>query len=188
MPAIRRPASGVSWFDVCDQKCTNSVQSADSPSLRLDLLAQNGVDGGLVALAALAEERQDIGVKANRDLLLRSGPANGLAKEVGPQLGNIGIIDFRVLHCIKQPPVSPGAPLRTPYTQLRSASGHVDQYGSKVGDMMLPGLSGCAGKQLTRPCGVTRSFTGSGHGVTVTRWRKRDVPPPPMGSPSNSSP
>jgi len=74
-----------------------------------DVFAQHGIDGRLVAAAALAEERQDIGIKSQGNLLLGAGPPDCLLKELLVQFGIVRNVDFLIFHRLDALPISPGA-------------------------------------------------------------------------------
>jgi len=56
------------------------------------VLAQDGVDCGLVAATVLAEECQDVGIDAQGDLLFRPRPEDCVLEEIGAKFGCVGKI------------------------------------------------------------------------------------------------
>src|SRR6266851_205443 len=56
------------------------------------VLAQDGVDRGLVAPAVLAEKREHVGINAQGNLLLRPRPENCVLEEVRAEFGRVGKI------------------------------------------------------------------------------------------------
>lgn len=75
--------------------------------MRLHILAQYGIDHGLVTFALLFEELDHIRIYAQSDLLLVLRPANmGLLEEVVAKGWAVGIIDLLVLHLRNPFPIS----------------------------------------------------------------------------------
>ena len=54
---------------------------------------ENGVNRGLVALAMVTKECQNIWVETQGDLLLLPGPANCLREKIRTKFGHVGKID-----------------------------------------------------------------------------------------------
>ncbi len=99
------------WERVCDDasvrlKGAGRKTSARSALPRFHIFPQYRVDRGLVALAVVSKKLQHIWVKAKGDLLLMSGPANGLLKEICIQLWDVRIVDVLIPHRIDPLPIS----------------------------------------------------------------------------------
>lgn len=79
--------------------------------MRLHILAQNGIDHGLVAFPLLLEEFEYIGIYTQSDLFLLLRPADlGIFKEVVAKGRDVGIIDLFVLHLCYPLPISARRP------------------------------------------------------------------------------
>src|SRR5271165_1069390 len=79
---------------------------------RLDILPQDRIDGGLIALALFAKKRQHIGIDAQGYLLLRPRPHYGMRKKIRSLLWNVGIVDVFISKRVNSLPVRPGALFR----------------------------------------------------------------------------
>src|ERR1700674_391835 len=79
---------------------------------RFHILAQNGVDHGLIASALLAEKRQNIRINPQGYLFLRSRPDYRMGKEIRPLLWNVGKIDIFIPERVNPLPVRSGSPFR----------------------------------------------------------------------------
>jgi hypothetical protein len=75
------------------RSCSRSLHL---PFPGLHILAQDGIDRGLVTSAMLAKEREYVGIKAQGDLLLRSRPDYSMRKKVRPKLRSVGIVNILV--------------------------------------------------------------------------------------------
>lgn len=69
------------------------------------VLAQDGVDRGLIAPAVLAKECQHVGINAQGDLLLRAGPEYCVLEEVRAELRRVGKVDVLIPHRVNSLPV-----------------------------------------------------------------------------------
>src|SRR5258708_1161189 len=69
------------------------------------VLAQDGVDRGLIASPVLAEKREHVGINAQGNLLLRSRPEYCVLEEVSAELGGGGKVDVLIPHRVNSLPV-----------------------------------------------------------------------------------
>src|ERR1700722_2912997 len=79
---------------------------------RFHVLSQDGVHCGLVAAAVFTEKRQHVGIDAQSDLLLWSGPENGVLEEVRAEFGGVGKVYVFITHRINALPICLGWPFR----------------------------------------------------------------------------
>jgi hypothetical protein len=89
------------------------ISGLDGPALScFHVFAEDGIDGGLIATAVLAEKCEDVRIDAQGDLLLGPGPDDRPGEKIGVKLWDVGIIDVFVTHRINALPIRPGLPFR----------------------------------------------------------------------------
>jgi hypothetical protein len=82
------------------------------------VLSQDCVDRRVIAFAGFAKERNDIGIKAQGNLLLPARPKYCIRKKVRAKPGNVRIVDVRVLRGINPLPIGSGPSFRTLCVQV----------------------------------------------------------------------
>jgi len=63
---------------------------------RFHIFAQNQVNRSLITPPVFAEKRENIGIDAQGNLLLRPRPENCIREEIRPLLWNVGIVNVLI--------------------------------------------------------------------------------------------
>src|SRR5271166_204432 len=87
--------------------CRGESSASPSALTAVYIFSEHGVDGRLVTFAALAKERQHIGIEAKRDLLLLSRPQYRSSEEIRSLLWNVGVVNVFISERVNSLPVRP---------------------------------------------------------------------------------